>query len=644
MDLHWGYQLLVFHWHRMGGAVGLQILHAAALTGAMVLVIQQVRRRGGGAVGWLYVGLALLTAQERVLCRPELFTLVFLGLSWMVSERMIRGETVSWWWAVPAVVWANMQGLFVLGPAFMVLRGIGLVVDRWRRPESVAPTAVRAHLVAAAVMLAAAIVNPYGIDGLLLPFRLLTQVSGESVYAPILAELRSPFEGRVTPVLFVLTAVISLGVWIADRQRRVCDLLPMIAFGYLAFSARRNLLLFEFVTMIPTAISLCRLTDIPRARRVLLGSVGVALVVMILLVVTGRYYYEVRSTKEPGFGLSTHEYPAAATRRLENHALGGRLYNMLGDGDYLMWHLGPPWRILFDGRAEVYGERLGRELFLSYLLPEAFARIRDRYDIETILMDTSIPAGREFVATRVAEGGWWLDFFDGRGALLIRRKNALPGENGVPSDLVVDESRFRIPPARRLSPFAVRVSFPFAAARLGRMNLALSRPGAAAHGLLRAVHAFPHSPDLYSDLGATLLQVGAYETAWQAFRESLTLAPDQEEAVAGQARVLEAKGGPQDAIAWLTPWTSRRPDSEPIWLTLAAIQARAGDGPGAIRTLEGAYRRIPAALVPLAGLLARAGQTERAVTLLREYRVEHPGDPRARSLLDQLAGQRRETP
>ena len=46
---------------------------------------------------------------------------------------------------------------------------------------------------------------------------------------------------------------------------------------------------------------------------------------LALLVVTGRYYYEVRSTKEPGLGLSTHEYPTGATERLEAHALGGRL-------------------------------------------------------------------------------------------------------------------------------------------------------------------------------------------------------------------------------------------------------------------------------------------------------------------------------
>jgi tetratricopeptide (TPR) repeat protein len=648
VDLHWGYQLLTTFAHRLGGGVGVQILHGAAYLGAFGIVLGRMLGERRRALAIAFVGLVVITGQERVLCRPEAFTLLFLALTWRVSERMLEGRRPPAAWLLLQVAWANMQGLFVLGPALMALRGVGALVDtrlvrRGERARSggaatgaaAAPHAARWHLVAAAAMLAVSAIGPYHIDGLLLPFRLATQVAGASVYAPVLGELLSPFGGRVVPVLVSVVLATTLVVWLLDRERRMVELVPVLAFAALAVSARRNLLLFALVVapMVVRGLDRCA----ARRPRVAMRALDVAAIVLVAVAIAsvagGRYYYEVRSPKTTGLGFSEREYPVAATAHLASIADGGRVFNMLGDGDYLTYHLGESWSVAFDGRAEVYGEALGREILASYTDARAFDAFARRHAIDAILMDVSREMGRRFVVERVREG-WVLRFVDGRGAVLAPPGSLAPGEAPYAPAPLADTGVVPVPVA--LAPWRMDARFPFASARDGRAFAALGFRAQAAASLGEAVRAFPHNADLFGDYGAALLAADRPATARRAFEAALALDGSHDAAAAGLARSLETLEGPGAALAFLGPWCEHHPDAERAWLTLAATRARGGDVPAAIATLETARRRISAAVIPLARLLAATGEADRAQALLRSHLSAHPADGAARALLSRL--------
>lgn len=638
VDLHWGYQVLVSLAYRLGGGLGLQILHGAATLGAFGIVLARLAAERRRALALAAAGLVLLVGQERVLCRPEAFTLLFLALTWRASEQLASGKRVHAAWLLVSIAWANMQALFILGPVFMLLRGVGAVVDaRAGRRHTDVRVASR-HVVAAACMLGVSLVGPYHVEGLLLPFRLSTQIAGASVYAPMLGELLSPFTGRVIPVLFSVLLAACVVAWSTDRERRAMELLPALAFAVLAISARRNLLIFGLVA---TPLVVRGLDDLcarlpRRAIRGLEATVIALLALALAAVAGGRYYYEVRSTKETGIGFSTREYPVAATRHLASLAPGGRVFNMLGDGDYLTYHLGPSWSVAFDGRAEVYGENLGRELLRSYADPVTFDALSERYRFRAILMDASTQLGRAFVGMRIADGKWTLSFLDGRAAVLVRRD--VDAGRATPYTPPPLRDAGTVPDAEPLAPWALRVRFPFEAARLGRVLAELGYHEEAAAAFGQAVHAFPHSADLFSDLGASMLAAGRLISARAAFEGALELDPDHDAAATGVARVLERTEGSAAALSFLEPWCARHPSARRAWLGLAGTKARSGDVRGALATLEVAHRRISAASVPLAQLLSATGEVSRAEEVLRAHLSRHPNDSEALALLATLEG------
>jgi len=634
VDLHWGYQVLVSAAHAVAGGFGIQLVHAAALLAALTLALR-IRREGPPvALAWLYPALALLAAQERVLTRPEIFTGLFLMLTWHLSETIASGRRPSPGWLALPLVWTNMQGLFILGPILLGLRGFGFAIDglaRRARHGAERPGVVRWHLFAAGLMLAAALVNPYGIDGLALPFRLSQQISGSSVYSGVLGELLSPFEGQLTGELFVACLVLAAGAWALDRSRRAADLLPMVAFAALAFSARRNLLLFALVSMGPTMTSWSRIARAPRAfalRAPILRPIVVAIGVALLAWVgTGWHYRAVGSPKKTGFGFSRSEFPREAAAALAALAPSGNLFNSLGDGGFLIWSL-PSWRVAMDGRAEVYGETIGRDVFRAYADPAVFAEFARKHDVSAIVMDTSTRAGCEFVRHVLDAGAFGLRFIDGRGAVLVRGANdAEPRVAG----LGAPAESLSVPRARKA--WGIPAPAPLEMARLARALSTVGLAAPAAHAYEAVVRATPGSADAFTDYGAALLAVGSFEEADRAFAEAHALEPDHDAAAAGHARVLERTGGPAAAVRYLAAFCAENPTAERAWTTLAAAQARGGDVASALRTLEAAHQRIPAIAVPWATLLAQTGDRARARDLLTTHLRRNPKDRRAAALL-----------
>jgi hypothetical protein len=93
------------------------------------------------------------------------------------------------------------------------------------------------------------------------------------------------------------------------------------------------------------------------------------------------------------------------------------------DGGFLIWRLYPEYRVMADGRLEVFGaERFGELLIDS---PERFAALDAEYRFGVVVQRYGPGSGTELVAHLAADSEWRLVAADDTAALFVR---AAPGQ------------------------------------------------------------------------------------------------------------------------------------------------------------------------------------------------------------------------
>jgi hypothetical protein len=121
---------------------------------------------------------------------------------------------------------------------------------------------------------------------------------------------------------------------------------------------------------------------------------------------------------------------------LEDHGIGGRLFNDVLFGGYLVWRRYPEHRVFIDGRNEIYDSLLA-EIFDSVNDGEKWKLLLQRYEIDAALLRRGqmqavrypplVPGGavttelRAFSASHFPASDWALVYWDERALLFVRR-------------------------------------------------------------------------------------------------------------------------------------------------------------------------------------------------------------------------------
>jgi hypothetical protein len=201
VDVHWGFEVVAALVHRVGGVPGLVLLAATAGCTAIVIALAARRSVWPAAVTTLCWLPALVLVSWRFDPRPEIFSLLYLSIFLAVLWRVDDHPRLIWVLPVIEVLWANTQGLFVLGPIVVVLflaaRGGQFLWDRWHgRALDAHRKRWWRHVGWASLAVGAAVlINPYGMAGARFPFDLFPKVSAEeNPYKVYIDELNSPRE------------------------------------------------------------------------------------------------------------------------------------------------------------------------------------------------------------------------------------------------------------------------------------------------------------------------------------------------------------------------------------------------------------------------------------------------------------------
>jgi hypothetical protein len=222
----WLSEVLLALAFRVGGCSGLVLLTGAAVALAALIVGLTAARelRGPPLVATLVIGLSLVTAN--LLARPHILALP-LAAAWgagLIAARN-RGRTPPLGLATLMTAWVNMHGGFIFG---LVLIGPFALEAVMEAPVGARLLPARAWTTFVLAALAAALLNPYGADAFLLPFRLMSveNLSRISEWRP------QDFSHFGTMELALLTLLgLALTRPFAMPPVRVALLLALVAMG-----------------------------------------------------------------------------------------------------------------------------------------------------------------------------------------------------------------------------------------------------------------------------------------------------------------------------------------------------------------------------------------------------------------------------
>jgi len=544
IEVRWLYCAALYALTHTFGHGAATLVKCAVVLATFGLAVRLGTRRWLHPGAWAVAAVAALACSQRLVVRPETASYAFLVLTVAIIMRLQAGGS-RWAFALPALValWANVHGLFVLGPAvvgaWLVSEAIEALFARRRGGDD--PDRARRLRTAAVLLLAtlaAPLANPYGARIWALAvdqYRTLQDPAQRSFYA----ELASPFSfsQRFTAVVFyeVLIGMVILAAIAAGRRLRVFWVILVASQLWLSATAIRNLPLFVLVAIpfVIRSFASSPWTTRLRVRRAA-RPVGVAAAIAGILaalfvvrdVATDRFAVRQHDTNQFGLGIASHRFPEGAVGFLRQHAIEGPLFNTAGAGSYLLAH---GFKVFIDPRGEVYQERILAEYrsLVEEPTPSKIELYRDRWGLRAMVLDCDM-----FALARVAENaGWRVAFVDAE-AIVV-----LPGREVPRLDLRRDADpwlagvRRTLPAARAYAGLGLltRVTNPAPYARLGRLTWELGAQKTSCTFYEDAHVAYPPRFRDWAALGWCAAQAGDRKRAARSYARAVELDPRNED-------------------------------------------------------------------------------------------------------------------
>jgi hypothetical protein len=475
IDVHWGFQLAAYALHALGGLRAL-VLGKAVLVAVGALILFAAVGRGAGprarAIFAASFVAALVAARGLLLLRPVIPTLVLLAAFFYLLERFRREGRLVLLAPLPLlqVVWANVQGLSMLGPGLVGAYAVAMAASSalgarpWFpfAPEA-GPTAPRAGVAARGlagaflVCVAACAATPYGRGALLLPFELLHRLTpgAQNVYAANVAENVPPWiVERTSPGqlghLWIFLALLGASL-VAARRPLLSHVLVLAALVGLALAANRNVLLLYWLG---TPIGVLAAT--PALRRLLVAArrlpaalrrrAPVAARVVGRVALTGAVAVAaVAAAREPSLAeAAPFRVPQLSERAIAARGGTGTIFAADQYGGSLIWALGPAWKPYLDTRLVLRTPEEFAEVLGVVDEPVLFDAWEERHPMDYVVLPVGYPDRYlGLVAHLYASPRWRLVETDGTETLFARRDGAAADVAGpdLSSAAVVDGLR-----------------------------------------------------------------------------------------------------------------------------------------------------------------------------------------------------------
>jgi hypothetical protein len=425
----WGFGVLCVLLVKALGAAGPALLTGTLVAANMLLLWAAIGRAAPkrGLLAFGVLGLVLIVqsptwTQERPFHVGHLlFALAVLGTqAWRAGN-----DRLLWFAPLLGVVWANLHGSWVLGPALLGATAVGHALDA---PEQ-RPRAVRALAASVAMFLVAA-VSPSGPGIWLYPLKhsLLRSTQNINEWVPI--NLAAGWS-------WVYLALIGAALFCVGQapMRRIAILLPTLGLGLAALKVQRHapfaavLVAMALLEHAAQGRGLGWPERIARPFRALdqafarwsasaRGAIWPALALLVLAGVSWRNPLPVEQ------GLLRQRFPLdcfAELRKLPP----GKVLNAFVIGGALSYFAGPDYKVFIDSRNDPFPQPIHDDYVRLIWLEPGWQESLARYNPDYLLWEWDSP-GNILLEQLQLRGGWREVVRDGQYVLWARAQSDVP--------------------------------------------------------------------------------------------------------------------------------------------------------------------------------------------------------------------------
>jgi len=345
--------------------------------------------------------LGVWTVLPNIGVRPRVFTLLLASVYLALLARYAReGKGRLIWLLVPLMVlWVNLHGAFLFGPAFIVFTIVGIPLDAWLAGEKVRPMWPRLTVLGLVLLgcILASLVNPWGVG----IYSETIEILRSPVYQQVVVDWLSPnfHQPELLPLtLLVLSTIAALAL--SPKRARPSEVLLFLAMLYSTLKMQRNAMVLALVAVpliadylqswlqtLPFGRMFDQAESPARGRAAAFAS-------LLLLLPLVAFADRLRSKVYAPPTQAQLQVPVKAVEYLKGKQITG---NTLTDpniwGGYLIWEL-PSNPVYIDGRG-LFPESFVKE-YVGIIRGVADWHVPfDRYGVRVAIVVPKSPLGRQ---------------------------------------------------------------------------------------------------------------------------------------------------------------------------------------------------------------------------------------------------------
>ena len=423
--------------HRWLGLSGVALLSAMIISLTFVLLFRFLIQRDVNFLAAVF--LVIMAASASLffwLARPQIFTTLMALIWYDCLDRYKRDGKVGRLILLPLlmVLWVNLHGGYLTGFILLLIFLAGEILNLLFMQSSIekvqAKLKIRSFSSITAACLMAALVNPYGYEILIFPFRIMTNsfLQGritEWLSPSFHALYFAPFE------LALLLLVVSLGCSL--KKITITELGLILFWSHAALYSVRHIPIFAVIVPLVMAPQLAAFSDsihspsvphrfyrdlsrrLERLNQVFDRHVLALLIVLSILGLT-IMPKPIGGIERLQVQFNSMRLPVKATVFIRDVGLSGNMFNPSEFGGYLIYSLFPDYKVFVDGRVDMYGESFMKQYARLEDLKPDWREVLDRHQVNWIICHTYYKLATLLSATR----DWKLIYSDETASIFVR--------------------------------------------------------------------------------------------------------------------------------------------------------------------------------------------------------------------------------
>jgi hypothetical protein len=367
----------------------------------------------------------IASSQMHWLARPHIFSMLLVLLWYFLLDAYQYDKKNILYLQIPLMLlWVNLHAGFIIG---IILNGIylfGNMVELISSPSperSIYKKKVIFLGLITVVCLIVSLVNPYGYQILLFPFKLIT----EKFIMNNIGEYLSPNFHSAWAIPFEAFLLFTLAVLAFSKERlNLVELLLILLFLHMSLYSARYIPLFSIMAAPIVAKQLKRLlatsngkffdflnrkgasfSEMDAAGKDFIWPAVVFLIIVVLL-----FSGQLKADFDPD------NKPVAASIFLEKEHINGNMFNNDEFGDYFIYRNYPAYKVFIDGRNDMYGVEKLKEYHRVINFEHGWEDILEKYNITWIIYDSSSPLSRYLMQNK----NWRLIYSDKVASIFLK--------------------------------------------------------------------------------------------------------------------------------------------------------------------------------------------------------------------------------